>query len=83
MSKNLGLELSEEEIYQRLIMLVASDVIERDESDIDFRGLRDGTLKLILRNRFEKDLEGFEPDLKEEFKRLLLNKSITHNQRNL
>ncbi|KHD04887.1 hypothetical protein PN36_27080 [Candidatus Thiomargarita nelsonii] len=39
-------------------------------ADIEFRGLQDGTLNLILRNRFEKEIEQFEPpsDLKSEFK---------------
>ncbi len=36
-------------------------------SDIQFRGLRDGTLNLILRNRFQYEIEGFAPDLKSEF----------------
>ncbi len=44
-----------------------ADVIEWGLSDIQFRGLRDGTLNLILRNRFEHEIEGFAPDLKSEF----------------
>ncbi|WP_186441762.1 hypothetical protein, partial [Desulfamplus magnetovallimortis] len=36
-------------------------------SDIDYRGLKDGTLYLILRNRFEKEISSFEPDLKKDF----------------
>ncbi len=47
--------------------MVGADVIEWGSSDIQFRGLRDGTLNLILRNRFEEEIEGFVPDLKQEF----------------
>ncbi len=44
-----------------------ADVIEWGLSDIEFRGSRDGTLNLILRNRFQYEIEGFAPDLKSEF----------------
>ena len=42
-------------------------MIEWGNADIDFRGLQDGTLNLILRSRFEKEIETFEPDLRQEF----------------
>ncbi len=47
--------------------MVAADVIEWGSSDIRFRGLQDGTLNLILRNRFEEEIRGFAPDLTREF----------------
>ncbi len=62
----LQIDLDLEEVKKRLILLVEADVIEWGRSDIDFRGLRDGTLNLILRNRFEKEIEGFVPDLGQE-----------------
>jgi hypothetical protein len=46
-----------------------SDVIDRGSSDIDFRGLQDGTLNLILRNRFEEEISTFVPDLREDFQK--------------
>lgn len=67
----LNLELTEEEIYARLVLLAESDVILRGVSDIQFRGLRDGTLNLILRKRFEEEIEGFEPSFKGEFQQQL------------
>ncbi|MEZ4733364.1 MAG: hypothetical protein R3E79_40225 [Caldilineaceae bacterium] len=70
--EKLNLEMSEKEVYDRLVLLAESDVIERGVSDIQFRGLQDGTLKLILRSRFEQEIEGFEPDLRDEFKSRLL-----------
>jgi hypothetical protein len=63
----LHLDLDQNEIQKRLLLLVEADVIERGVSDIDFRGLQDGTLNLILRNRFEKEINAFVPDLKQEF----------------
>jgi len=62
----LRIDLGPEEIRRKLILLVEADVIEWGSSDIDFRGLRDGTLNLILRNRFEKEISGFVPDLRQE-----------------
>jgi len=47
--------------------LVASDLIVQGRADIDFRGLQDGTLNLILRNRFEKEINTFVPDFKTDF----------------
>lgn len=67
LKKALNLELSEEEIYERLVLLSESDVILRGASDIQFRGLQDGTLNLILRHRFEEQIEGFEPDFQADF----------------
>ncbi|MCB0063721.1 MAG: hypothetical protein KDE19_16475 [Caldilineaceae bacterium] len=63
----LNLDLTEEEIYARLVLLAESDVILRGVADIDFRGLQDGTLNLILRHRYEKEIEGFRPNFKNEF----------------
>jgi len=63
----LQLDLELNEIKRKLLILVESDVLERGMSDIDFRGLQDGTLNLILRNRFEKEINNFVPNLKQEF----------------
>lgn len=60
-------DLSLDQIKQKLVILSESDVIERGVSDIQFRGLQDGTLNLILRNRFEEEINNFVPDLKQEF----------------
>jgi len=62
---NLDLEVSE--IQKRLVTLAESDLLARGTSDIRFRGLQDGTLNLILRNRFEEEIEGFQPKFKQEF----------------
>jgi len=62
----LRIDLDLDEIKKKLILLVEADVIEWGRSDIDFRGLGDGTLNLILRNRFENEISGFVPDLRQE-----------------
>ncbi|MCP4353712.1 MAG: hypothetical protein GY795_50335 [Desulfobacterales bacterium] len=64
--RELELDLDLDEIKKKLLLLVEADVIEWGRSDIDFRGLQDGTLNLILRSRFEKEINGFAPDLKQE-----------------
>ena len=67
LKKKLNLDLEVDTIYERLILLSESDVLLRHSSDYQFSGLQDGTLNLILRERFEEEIEGFEPDLKMEF----------------
>jgi len=63
----LHLDLDINDIQRKLIILHEADVIDRGISDIQFRGLQDGTLNLILRNRFEEEIEQFVPNLKQEF----------------
>jgi len=63
----LQIDLSIDKIQQRLVQLSEGDLIDRGVSDIQFKGLSDGTLNLILRNRFEEEIAGFVPDLKQEF----------------
>ncbi len=67
LKKALGLKLDLNEIKERLRILAKADFITEGISDIDFRGLSDGTLYLILRNRFEKEISSFVPDLKKDF----------------
>ncbi len=64
----LNLEISEADIRRKLEIMVKADVIKKGSSDIDFRGLKDGTICLILRHRFEKEISGFAPQLKDDFK---------------
>ena len=66
LKKELQIDLDLNAIQKRLLLLVEADVIEWGSSDIQFRGLQDGTLNLILRNRFEEEIKGFVPDLKQE-----------------
>ena len=63
----LKLDITPNEIQEKLRTLVKADLLNEGISDIDFRGLQDGTLYLILRNRFEKEISNFEPDLKKDF----------------
>ncbi len=64
----LNLEIGTDVIREKLNLLVEADVIEWGKSDIQFRGLQDGTLNLILRSRFEEEIATFvPPDLKREF----------------
>ncbi len=66
----LKIDLSPNDIRQRLMAMVKGDLIDWGIADIDFRGLQDGTLNLILRNRFEKEIAQHEqpPDLRAEFR---------------
>lgn len=64
-----ALHLAEDEttIHGKLIAMVRGDLIEWGSADIDFRGLQDGTLNLILRHRFEKEILQHEPNFIHDF----------------
>jgi hypothetical protein len=64
---DLNLEIEVNEVHKKLLSLVASDLIIQGNADIDFRGLQDGTLNLILRNRFEKEINAFVPNFQSDF----------------
>ena len=65
--ETLGIDLSTNEIHERLRIMVEADVIEEGGSDIRYRGLNDGTLNLILRDRFEEEIQTFSPDFRKDF----------------
>ena len=67
LKKELSLDLDINQIQEKLEILSEADVIERGISDIQFRGLSDGTLNLIIRHRFADEINHFIPKLKQEF----------------
>jgi len=67
LKKELSLDLEVNDIQKELVILSKIDVVERGTSFIQFRGLQDGTLNLVLRNCFEEEIEGFVPDFPKEF----------------
>jgi len=67
LKKELKLEIEEKEIHNLLRVMVKADLIREGSSDIDYHGLTDGTLNLILRTRFEKEIATYKPDLKKNF----------------
>ena len=73
LKETLGLDIDENEIKTLLQNMVKADLIQWGSSDIDYQGLTDGTLSLILRHRFEKEIATYQPnvrqtDLKQEFR---------------
>jgi hypothetical protein len=71
LKKELHLDLEVSDIQKELVILSKIDVIDRGASNIQFRGLQDGTLNLVLRNCFEEEIEGFVPDFSKEFSQIL------------
>jgi len=69
--ESLGLELSYDDIHRKLELLMEADLIADGGSDIDYQGLHDGTLYLILRSRFEKEILTFAPDFGQDFRQEL------------
>ncbi len=68
LKKELNLTEDETTIHSKLLAMVKADLIEWGTSDIRFRGLQDGTLNLILRNRFEEEIAQHQPDLRIDFR---------------
>jgi hypothetical protein len=81
LKEKLGLNLEINEIHKQLIVLKEADLITRAVSNIDFKGLEDGTLNLILRESFEKEIKEFAPDLKQEFAEKIAE--LTHKNKQL
>ena len=77
----LSIDLELNEIQRKLEIMSEADVIDRGVSDIQFRGLSDGTLNLILQNRFEYEINNFIPDLKLGFARQI--EALTAENRSL
>jgi len=67
LQQELKLDLETNEIQRQLKILKEADLIQQGISSIQFGGLQDGTLNLVLRNRFEEEIKAVAPDLKQEF----------------
>ena len=67
----LHLEITEQEILERLRKLEKADLIQGGNADIEFMGVNDGTLHLILRSRYGREIQDFEPDIRVDFEKRL------------
>ena len=68
----LHLEISEQDILERLRKLEKADLIKGGNADIEFMGIiNDGTLHLILRSRYGREIQDFEPDIRVDFEKRL------------
>ncbi len=63
--------------------MLEADLIRRGSSEIDYRGLSDESLLLILRHRFEKEIATYQPDLpRTDLKQDSMRKSSACKKRN-
>ena len=67
LKNELNLDISEDAILKILKKLVKANLIEEGYADIEFHGLHDGTLHLVLRSRYGKEIKEFEPDIRIDF----------------
>ena len=65
---SLQLDMPLEQIHKKMQLMMEADLVNRGGSDIDYQGLQDGTLYLILRHRFEKEITSYAPDLRVDFR---------------
>jgi hypothetical protein len=77
LKKDMKLALDVDDIYRQLIILSNAEIIERGTSDYQFKALEDGTLNLIIKNRFQEQILGIVPDLKQDF----ADKLVAENKR--
>jgi hypothetical protein len=77
LKKEMKLALDVDDIYRQLIILSNAEIIERGTSDYQFKALKDGSLNLIIKNRFQEEILGIVPDLKQEFS----DKLVAENKR--
>jgi hypothetical protein len=77
LKKEMKLALDVDDIYRQLIILSNAEIIERGTSDYQFKALEDGTLNLIIKNRFQEQILGIVPDLKQDF----ADKLVAENKR--
>ncbi|MBF0449362.1 MAG: restriction endonuclease [Candidatus Magnetomorum sp.] len=69
LKNELHLDISTKDIHIRLEQILEADLIEDGGSDIEYKGLTDGTLYLVLRHRFEKEIQNHTPDFKTDFRK--------------
>ncbi len=81
LKNDLNLDLEIPEIHRQLKILKEADLINRGVSDLQFRGLQDGTINLVLRNRFEEEIRDVAPNLKQEFAEIIAQ--LKHKNRQL
>ena len=67
----LHLDMSEQEVHNRLKSLEKADLITRGNANIEYKGLNDGTIHLVLRSRFGREIEDFDPDIRNDFRKSL------------
>jgi hypothetical protein len=67
----LHLDISEQDLLNRLRKLEKADLIKKGNADLEFQGLNDGTLHLVLRSRYAREIHDFDPDVRNDFKKTL------------
>ncbi|KPA10603.1 hypothetical protein MHK_009190 [Candidatus Magnetomorum sp. HK-1] len=71
LKRELHLDISEQEILDRLRKLEKADLLQEGNAAIEFQGVNDGTLHLILRSRYGREIKDFEPDIRVDFEKRL------------
>jgi len=72
LKETLNIDLPVKKIHERLEQILEADLIEDGGSDIRYKGLTDGTLYLVLRHRFEEEIQNYKPDFKTDFQKQIV-----------
>ncbi|EDN71143.1 hypothetical protein BGP_2705 [Beggiatoa sp. PS] len=70
LKEELNLSLDVNEIQKKLVFLSKMDVIEKGTSYIQFRGLQDRILNLVLENLIEQDIDVISEELNQQIEEL-------------
>src|SRR6056297_2736241 len=69
--RDLKLPYTDSEAENKLNALVAGDLISQGTSAYDYRITKDKTYELVFRRAYQKEIEQFVPDIKEEIRKLI------------
>src|SRR6056297_2277851 len=69
--RDLKLPYTDSEAENKLNALVSGDLISQGTSAYDYRITKDKTYELVFRKAYQKEIEQFVPDIKEEIRKLI------------
>ncbi|HPE69628.1 MAG TPA: hypothetical protein PLF96_09940 [Thermotogota bacterium] len=67
--KDLKLDMSDSELETKLQQLVRADLVSQGQTAFDYRIPPDKTYELVFRQRYQKEIDHFVPDIHAEIKR--------------
>ena len=69
--KNLKLPMTEEELEQKMEMLIRADIVQRGRTNARYQAVQDNVFDKVFRGMYAEDIETFDPqDITNEYKAL-------------
>ncbi|HPE69521.1 MAG TPA: hypothetical protein PLF96_09405 [Thermotogota bacterium] len=74
--KDLKLDMSDSDLESKLQQLVRADLVSQGQTAFDYRVSPDKTYELVFRQRYQKEIDHFVPDIRAEIKRQMGRTSV-------